>query len=143
MTVQETAMYGNHRDRYQDAKPAPLSRIATGLVGWLFALGLPLSVAAQTFDSGSTGADGALAFPEAQPGDVILFDRQGLDPEGDNVYHFTTITIPAGVTVRLSAERLGILPVVWLATGDVQIDGTLDLNGEGGQPAGGSPTAAR
>jgi len=30
-----------------------------------------------------------------------------LDPEGDNVYNFTTINIPADLTVRLSGDILG------------------------------------
>src|SRR5262249_12825283 len=55
-----------------------------------------------------------------------------LDQDGDNVYHFTTITIPPGVTVRLSADVLGATPVVWLASGAVQIAGTLDLRGQSG-----------
>ena len=43
-----------------------------------------------------------------------------LDPDHDNVYQFTTIKIPSSLTVRLSAEILGVKPVVWLATGDVE-----------------------
>jgi hypothetical protein len=87
---------------------------------------------AQTFDSGSTGADGALNL--TTPGTVI-FDPASfpspLDPEGDNIYHFTTITIGAGVTVRLTARRVNA-PVFWLASGAAQIDGSIDLNGEDG-----------
>ncbi len=87
------------------------------------------------FNSGSTGADGALDLSGAQPG-IIIFDPRTftplLDPDGDNIYHFTTITIPSGVTVRLGAEVLGSGPLVWLASGAVQIAGTLDLSGQNG-----------
>lgn len=51
---------------------------------------------ALAFSSGSNGSDGALNFPDAKEGDVILFDPKAfsppLDSDGDNVYHFTTIT---------------------------------------------------
>lgn len=56
---------------------------------------------------------------------------QPLDPDHDNVFHFTTITIPAGVTVKLSAKWTNG-PVYWLATGDVNIQGTVDLSGGSG-----------
>lgn len=85
--------------------------------------------------SGSTGSDGALAFPNAKAGDTILFDPASynpkLDPAGDGVFNFTTITIPTGVTVKLSGAVLHG-PVYWLATGAVDIEGTLDLSGAAG-----------
>jgi hypothetical protein len=113
-------------------------------VGWSRTLGLTLGLIAlgmgaamaQTFTSGSTGADGALNFPGTPAGTVIDFDpatfTPALDTDGDSVYHFTTITIPANVTVRLRANKAGTAPIHWLATGAVVIDGTLDLNGENG-----------
>ena len=42
------------------------------------------------------------------------------------------MTIGAGVTVKMSG-RILTAPVYWLATGAVQIDGTLDLNGDNGR----------
>ena len=108
--------------------------IVTGLI--IGAALLPRGARAQSFSSGSTGADGALDFSGAPSGSVIDFRPDmvtpALDPERDNVYHFTTITIPAGVTVRLTARYLSG-PVYWLASGDVQIAGILDLNGQSGQ----------
>src|SRR5262249_42010072 len=101
-----------------------------------FATALP--VCAQ-FTSGSTGSDGALSFPNAKPGDVIIFDPKSfnppLDPAQDNIFNFTTITIPAGVTVQLVSTKLPAGPVVWLATGAVDIEGALDLSGAAGHPA--------
>ncbi len=100
---------------------------------------------AAQFDSGSTGADGALDFAASPPGTVIDFDPTTfdppLDPDGDGVYHFTTITIPANVTVKLRANKAGAAPVHWLAQGAVTIGGTLDLNGEAGHGA--SPAMPR
>jgi hypothetical protein len=112
--------------------------------GWRRTLGLILGILAlsmgaalaQTFTSGSTGADGALDLTGTPPGTVIDFDPAAftppLDADGDSVYHFTTITIPANVTVRLRANKAGAAPIHWLATGVVVIDGTLDLNGNNG-----------
>ena len=98
----------------------------------LAALQGPLK-AQPTFDSGSTGSDGALEL--STPG-IVVFDPAAfspvLDADGDGIYHFTTITIAAGVTVRLQADKMGTRPVVWLAQGDVEIAGTLDLNGSAG-----------
>lgn len=109
-------------------------------------LGAPSSTFAQTFDSGSNGSDGALTFA-AEAGTVVFNPASftpALDADGDDVYHFTTITIPAGVTVRLSADVLGNRPVYWLATGAVQINGHLNLDGVGmsSPGAGGWPGGA-
>jgi hypothetical protein len=115
--------------------------LVTALLVTAFAPGLTLTLAqgTRTFDSGSTGADGALTFA-VPAGTTVTFDPATfdppLDPDGDNVYHFTTITIPAGVTVRLSGSVLGSTPVYWLASGAVRIDGTLDLAGEDGRSGG-------
>jgi hypothetical protein len=99
-------------------------------------VGLPAATPptqAQAVSTGSTGADGDLSL--TAPG-LVIFDPKAsnppLDIDGDNIFHFRTITIGAGVTVRLAGDRLNG-PVVWLATGAVQIDGTIDLNGANGQ----------
>jgi hypothetical protein len=108
----------------------------------MFALGLGAAMA-QPFNSGSTGADGALDFSGTPPGTVIEFDptafNPALDADGDSIYHFTTITIPANVTVRLRATKAGVAPIHWLATGAVVIDGGLDLNGGDGHSGLGAP----
>lgn len=46
-------------------------------------------------------------------------------------YDYTTITIPSGVTVRF-IKNAGNTPVRWLATGDVVINGVIDVSGEWG-----------
>ena len=92
-------------------------------------------VHAQSFNCGSTGADGALNVTtpgtyDFYPGNTQLFSSP-VDPEGDNIYHFTTINIASGVTLRMTGKFLNG-PVFLLASGVVQIDGTIDLNGGGG-----------
>ena len=88
--------------------------------------------------SGSTGSDGALSFPNAHPGDTIIFNPASytppLDPSNDGIFNFTTISIPAGVTVKLTYPLLRG-PLYWLATGNVDIEGTLDLSGGPGNPS--------
>src|ERR1039458_6726409 len=92
-------------------------------------------VYSQSFSSGSTGSDGALTL--TTPG-VVNFDPKSfnppLDPQGDNTFNFTTITISSGVVLRLSG-RILTTPVYFLATGAVKIDGGIDLSGENGHPA--------
>ena len=102
------------------------SLFSTGIL----AITLLTSVAtqAQTFDSGSDGSDGALNL--TTPGTVYFFGLPGLDSDGDRVYHFTTINIASGVTVDFTKTISG--PVIWLATGDVEIDGDIVLDGEAG-----------
>lgn len=116
--------------------PGLLLSLLLGLLG-------PGTADAQTFDSGSDGSDGALLLDGSG---TVVFDPDdftpALDPDRDGIYHFTTITIGPNVTVELRADRLGTQPVVWLATGDVVIDGNLDLSGEDGYSFGTTPIPA-
>jgi hypothetical protein len=90
--------------------------------------------AADSFNSGSNGSDGALNLTTPA---TVIFDpakfTPPLDPDGDNVFHFTTITIGSGVTVRLKSAPLRGRSVIWLASGEVRIEGTIDLSGQAGQ----------
>lgn len=111
-----------------------MKRISIAVLALLL-WGLPGQALAQTFSSGSNGTDGALNIAGGQG--TITFDPRNfnpqLDQDGDGIYHFTTITIGLGTTVKLSASILGEgKPLIWLATGAVQIDGVLDLNGSNG-----------
>jgi hypothetical protein len=91
--------------------------------------------------SGSTGADGALDLGINTPGvvsGVLVFDPFALnvDPDGDNVFHFTTITIRDNITVMFVSNRMRRPgPVIFLATGAVTIAGRLSFSGEAGHPA--------
>jgi hypothetical protein len=98
-----------------------------------------IPLAGQSFNSQSDGSDGALDFTHVEPGTTVIFDPPAfdppLDPDGDNVFHFTTINIPEGVTVQLRATELNWAPVHWLAGGEVIIDGVINLRGENGHVA--------
>src|SRR3990167_1328763 len=132
----------NCKSERHTSLPGTLSMVRVALAALLVLLaGVPGSA---QFSSGSTGADGALNLTTATPGvvggvlifnpaDSTMFDNptRVLDADGDHVYHFTTINIGAGLTVRLSNQFLNG-PVYWLATGAVTINGILDLNGETG-----------
>ncbi len=93
------------------------------LVGAVILAGAVCSApgAQAAFSSGSTGADGPYAPTSSTP--------LTLPPTG--VFNFTTITIPAGVTVTLAPNATNT-PATLLATGDVTIAGVLDLSGQDG-----------
>src|SRR5580658_228940 len=96
----------------------------------LFALALAPAMHAQ-FSSGSTGADGALTLTTAG---TVVFDpvAMGLNPAGDNIFNFTTITIGPATTVVMTADVVRNRSVIWLASGNVSIQGTLNLSGAAG-----------
>lgn len=81
--------------------------------------------AALAFDSGSTGADGALA-------PTVNTEIQ-LPPSG--ILNYTSINIPAGVTVKFKKNALNT-PVYLLVSGDVTVSGIIDLDGTDSPPAG-------
>ena len=114
------------------------------VVAALLVLLAALPSSAQVFSSGSDGSDGALNLTLATPGvvggvltfnpaDSTMFDNptRVLDTDGDHIFHFTTITIGAGLTVKLTSQYFGGA-VYWLATGAVAINGIIDLNGANG-----------
>lgn len=74
------------------------------------------------FQSGSTGADGAFNPTTSQ----------ALTVPASGVFNFTTITIPAGVTITFTKNATNT-PVTMLATGDVLIQGTINLAGQSAQ----------
>jgi hypothetical protein len=82
-----------------------------------------------TFVSGSTGADGALSPAAGAPGTTTTVTLPA------RTYHFTTITIPSGVTVQFTRSP-GNPPVVLLATGDVRIEGRISVAGTNGNSNG-------
>lgn len=77
------------------------------------------AVGAHAFNSGSTGVDGALS-------PTVNTEIQ-LPPSG--VLNYTTINIPAGVTVKFKRNALNT-PVYLLASGNVTIAGAIDINGK-------------
>lgn len=92
----------------------------------LFLAGTVIPAHAQTtFQSGSTGADGP--FQPTTSGSVNV-------PES-GVFNFTTITIPQGVTVTFVPSAKNT-PVALLTTGDVTINGTINIAGKDGNANG-------
>jgi hypothetical protein len=89
------------------------------------------SSAQGTFSSGSNGSDGALNltgqtgtvwfYPANYPGNQHAF----------GIFNWTTITIPAGVTLKLSGF-ITDMPLYFLASGNVDVEGTIDLSGANG-----------
>ncbi len=95
-----------------------------GALALAIALTLSTYTRAQfVFDSGSSGIDGPLS-----PQQNVVID---LNSKPDGIFNYTDITIPAGVTVSF-INNLANTPVIWLASGAVQIDGVVDINGENG-----------
>lgn len=85
----------------------------------LFALAAALAApSAFAFDSGSTGADGALA--------PTVNTQIALPPSG--ILNYTTVNIPAGVTVTFRKNALNT-PVYLLASGNVTIAGAINISG--------------
>ena len=83
------------------------------LTGLCFVPGLGFA-----FNSGSTGADGAFS--------PSVNTTLELPPSG--VFNFTTVNVPAGVTVTFKKNATNT-PVVWLASGNVTIAGNVYLTG--------------
>lgn len=124
---------------------------------------LPSRIGAQTWSSGSSGAQGV--FPPSSPAPpggttgmtVNLNDgKVTYSPSGtvatlpnvptggfrDGVLNFTTINVASGVTVWF-ARNAANTPVILLATGSVMLSGTLDVSGNAagnfGRPGYGGP----
>jgi hypothetical protein len=90
----------------------PPTALAVGVTLLSFNLG------ALAYDSGGTGVDGAFS--------PSVSTRLPL-PE-DGVFNFTTVDIPEGVTVTFEKNTTNT-PVIILATGDVNVAGTIDVSG--------------
>lgn len=104
-------------------KPAP--RSAGRPLAAALALLCSFGAVAQTFDSGSTGADGAL-----NPTVNTVVD---LPPSG--ILNYTTVNIPTGVTVTFKRNTLNT-PAVLLVQGNATIAGTINLGGTNATPVG-------
>jgi len=75
------------------------------------------------FNSGSTGRDGAF-----NPTRNIVVD---MADHPDGIYHYTSVYIPANVTVTFTPNANNT-PVVWLVQSNVVILGTVDISGQDG-----------
>lgn len=89
--------------------------MAVFLAGWAWAAD------AQTFNAGSDGSYGP----------INVTSNTVIELPVDGVFRCTTMTVGAGRTLTFRRNALNTAVVV-LATGDVRIDGAVDLNGKGG-----------
>lgn len=106
------------------------------LLTLLAAILLPLAGFAQV-NSGSNGSDGAFN-PTAN---VVI----NMADHPDGIYHYTSVNIPAGVTVTF-IPNAGNKPVVWLVQGNCIVSGVVNLTGaqsNGITGAAGGPGAFR
>ncbi len=71
-----------------------------------------------SFNSGSTGADGAFNPTTSQ---TVQLPESG-------VFNFTTVNIPRGVTIKFARNSINT-PVTILASGNITIVGTIDISG--------------
>ena len=81
--------------------------------------------AQNNFSSGSTGADGAFA-PST---------TQSIAVPDSGVFNFTTVNIPAGVTITFTRNATN-KPLTILASGDVVIAGSINIDGKVGNTNG-------
>jgi hypothetical protein len=98
-----------------------MRRFITTAIVFVLAVITPGPVSAQTFSSGSTGADGAFT-----PTTNVT-----LAVPASGVFNFTNVTIPSGVTVRFTRNAANT-PVTILATGNVTVAGTVDVSATSG-----------
>lgn len=99
---------------------------ALGFVVCLALISAPVRGQLNTFNSGSTGADGAFAPTASQ---TIQVPESG-------VFNFTTISIPTGVAITFTRNSKNS-PVTILASGNVTIAGTINVDGKVGNTNGG------
>lgn len=94
------------------------NRLGIGAAMLLCASGL-LTAQGQIIDVGSDGSFGAI---DVQTGTVTL----DMPPNG--IFNATTINVAAGATLKFNRNALNT-PVYLLATGDITIDGIVDVSG--------------
>jgi hypothetical protein len=96
------------------------------LIAFILCLAWTATATAQSnFSSGSTGADGAFAPTSSQ---TITVPASG-------VFNYTTVSIPTGVTITYLRNSANT-PLTILATSDVNIIGSLVLDGQQGSGSG-------
>jgi len=89
------------------------------------------------FDSHSDGSDGDLDLSNDHGTVVFIPSNYGGDQHALNIFNWKTITIPKDVTLKIDTANLDpnvYGPVYFLAQGDVDIEGTIDLSGQPGLP---------
>ncbi|HXI24683.1 MAG TPA: hypothetical protein VNG71_12530 [Pyrinomonadaceae bacterium] len=118
-------MFANHGDALRQHLLISKRRFAMVAVALsLFCAAVTLQ-AQNNFNSGSTGADGA--FSPTVSASVAV-------PES-GVFNYTTVNIPVGVTITYTRSSTN-KPLTILASGDVVIAGTINIDGKPGNTNG-------
>jgi hypothetical protein len=94
------------------------------IAGILFVSLVLMPVSYAQFTSGSDGSDGALYVPGTS-GTLTV------DMPIDGIFNFTTVTIKNGAKLKFNRNNLNT-PVYILATGDVLIEGQINVSGSSG-----------
>ena len=108
--------------------------VAAMVLGLLACLAPSQALAA--FVSGSDGSDGALVVSVVVDGPTTVTVNgvdvgSELQVDADGIFHFTTVDIQSDATLKFIRNAQNT-PVTILATGDVTIDGTIDVGGQPG-----------
>lgn len=82
-----------------------------------------------TYNSGSTGVDGALDLSVDRLGCPAAQTTCTLQLPPSGVFNFTTVNIPIGKTLKFTKNATNT-PVFILAQGEVRIFGTIDIRGD-------------
>jgi hypothetical protein len=117
-------MFANHDDALWRHPFIKRGVALAGLFVSLLLAAVPLS-AQNSFNSGSTGADGAFA-PAT---------TQSIAVPDSGVFNFTTVNIPTGVTITFTRNATN-KPLTIRASGDVVIAGTINVDGKPGNSNG-------
>lgn len=91
------------------------------VIGAMFLTGLLVLPLPAQFDSGSNEEDGALN----------ITTNTVLDLQEDGVHNYTTINVASGATLTFNRNNRNT-PVIFLASGDVTIAGTINVRGADG-----------
>ncbi len=102
--------------------------MARTLARWI--VGFPLLLVAAGAGAQVSGSDGSFGLIDVQSGEQTL----QLPPDG--IINATTVTVAQGATLRFDRNALNT-PVLLLATGDINVEGTIDVTGNAGTATGG------
>ena len=127
MAMMLSKAYGYFSEGFAESAATPprsetmrtMATIGTAIM--VLTMGASSAVGQINFDSGSDGLFGPIN---------IASGTVTLDLPPDGIFNATTINVAAGATLRFNRNALNT-PVYLLATGDIIIEGTIDVGGAG------------
>ena len=127
------AVHGEtRRPLFQKSMRRPLASMTTlALLACLLAVSPAALYAQIDFSSGSDGSFGPIN---------VTKGTLTLDPPADGIFNATTITVAPNATLTFTRNPLNT-PIFLLATGDIEIAGTIDVRGQNGSAS--PPLAGR